>query len=95
MRESMFTSSHGDRPNNRNVGIVLTDGESNDRAKTFREAVANRNKNIEMIAIGVGLKVCIKRQHLSCGYCYSNSGVVTNTPAEQSINPFAATPLFM
>lgn len=60
MRESMFTSSHGDRRNSRNVGIVLTDGESNDRAKTFREAVANRNKNIEMISIGVGLKVCIK-----------------------------------
>lgn len=58
MRESMFTSANGDRPTYRNVGIVLTDGESNDRARTFKEAVANRNKNIEMISIGIGLKVC-------------------------------------
>ena len=56
----MFTSNNGDRSGYRNVGVVITDGESNDRARTFREAVSNRNKGIEMISVGIGLKVCIR-----------------------------------
>ncbi len=59
MREAMYTEPMGDRPGVRNVGIVITDGESNDRDQTFVEAVLSRNEGIELIAVAIDIKVSI------------------------------------
>ena len=50
----MFTSSGGDRRDIVNIGVVITDGRSNDRDETLREAVAARKQGINLIAVGVG-----------------------------------------
>lgn len=55
MRQTMFTSANGDRTNARNIGIVMTDGMSNDRAATFREAVLSRGTGNTLLAVGIGL----------------------------------------
>ena len=38
MRTDHFTSGHGDRSNMPNVGVIVTDGRSNDKDQTWREA---------------------------------------------------------
>lgn len=54
MRTEMFTSPNGDRRNSPNIGIVITDGKSNDRSATLREASQAQTEGIVMIAVGVG-----------------------------------------
>lgn len=56
MMRAMFDVSKGNRPGVRDIGFVITDGESNDRAKTFQEAVTTRNQDITLISIGVSMK---------------------------------------
>ena len=53
----MFTADNGDRPNVPNMGIVITDGRSNDPNATKMEAAAARAKGITMVAVGVGPNV--------------------------------------
>ncbi len=43
-----------------NVGIVITDGRSNNEEETWKEAMEARKDGIEMLAIGVGSSV---REH--------------------------------
>ncbi|XP_059147872.1 cartilage matrix protein-like [Physella acuta] len=50
-------ASHLTRPNVPKVGVVLTDGDSQDKDFTKKEAENARNQNITMYAIGVGPKV--------------------------------------
>ena len=64
MNENMFKDQYGDRPGFRNVAIVITDGESNDRKETFQMAVEARKNDIEIIAIGVNMKSNAGRQEL-------------------------------
>lgn len=59
MSEAMFSPQGGDRSNVRNVGLVITDGESNDRVKTFSQAVAARDQGIDLLALGINIKVAI------------------------------------
>ena len=44
MRNDMFNQNNGDRADVRNVGVFFTDGQSNDRSATFREAVNTRRQ---------------------------------------------------
>ncbi len=56
MRTRMFLHSKGDRPDVRNVAVVLTDGVSNINArKTIPEAESARSSGIHIYAIGIGL----------------------------------------
>ena len=64
MNENMFKDQSGDRPGFKNVAIVITDGESNDRKETFQMAVEARKNDIEIIAIGVNMKSNAGRQEL-------------------------------
>ncbi|GCC44692.1 hypothetical protein chiPu_0028419, partial [Chiloscyllium punctatum] len=53
--KEVFREERGARLDARWVMIVITDGESNDRTVTFREAIASADqKNIVRYAIGVG-----------------------------------------
>ncbi|KAJ8319985.1 hypothetical protein KUTeg_001572 [Tegillarca granosa] len=54
MRNTMFTTANGDRPNVPNVAIIITDGVSNINAReTIPEAEAARKANIHIYAIGI------------------------------------------
>ncbi|KAL5006010.1 hypothetical protein ScPMuIL_017168 [Solemya velum] len=56
MRQEMFTRANGDRPNVRNVAIVMTDGVSNINShSTLTEAETARLDGIHIYAIGIGL----------------------------------------
>ena len=55
MYRDVFTKEKGDRPGATNIGIVITDGESNvDAHLTIPEADNARLRNIKMFAIGIG-----------------------------------------
>ncbi|CAD5114775.1 DgyrCDS3819 [Dimorphilus gyrociliatus] len=57
MHEQMFTTANGDRPNAPNIAVVITDGESTfDKDQTVPEANKARDKNIIILAIGIGEK---------------------------------------
>ncbi len=54
MRQAIFRSHKGDRPDIRNVGIIITDGQSNvDQNRTVIEAEAVKQQGIRMFAIGL------------------------------------------
>lgn len=56
MREEMFLSYHGDRPEVPNVCLIITDGVSSvNPERTIPEAIAARDEGIHIYAIGVGL----------------------------------------
>ena len=42
----------GDNSNIPNVGVIITDGRSNDHTQTWQQAMTDRNNNIDLIAIG-------------------------------------------
>ncbi|XP_041374199.1 uncharacterized protein LOC121387240 [Gigantopelta aegis] len=53
---TMFTRRNGDRPDVRNIAIVITDGVSNINARrTIPEAEGARDEGIHIYAIGIGL----------------------------------------
>ena len=54
MRETMFNITNGDRPEASNIGVVITDGASNDPQKTVLEAESARDSGILLISVGVG-----------------------------------------
>lgn len=54
--QTMFQPQHGDRVNSPNFGIILTDGESNDRMETFQQAVATRKQGIHLMSIGMNMR---------------------------------------
>ncbi|XP_048237149.1 uncharacterized protein LOC124110407 isoform X2 [Haliotis rufescens] len=57
LRTKMFSKRRGDRRGAKNVALVITDGLSNRNAKkTIPEAKAVRKANIQIYAIGIGLK---------------------------------------
>ena len=49
----MFSSESGDRPNNRNLGIVFTDGKSDDPQAAWEEAIKAREAGIDLLLVGV------------------------------------------
>jgi len=53
---AMFDVSKGNRPGVKDVGFVVTDGESIDRALTFQEAVTTRDQDITLLAVGLSIK---------------------------------------
>ena len=54
LKNEMFTSSRGDRDNVDNIGVVLTDGRSNDPQATWQNAMSIRKDGVNMISVGVG-----------------------------------------
>ena len=63
MRNAMFTAGAGDRPGVRNVGIVMTDGESNERDDTFDQASSARAQGINLISVAINMRVSSVRTH--------------------------------
>ncbi|XP_053378738.1 collagen alpha-1(XIV) chain-like [Mercenaria mercenaria] len=60
IREQVFTQSHGDRQLAKNVVIVLTDGKSNNRLETIKEAQTLHLISDDVISIGVGAGIDMK-----------------------------------
>ncbi|GFR96142.1 collagen alpha-5(VI) chain, partial [Elysia marginata] len=54
MRQQSFTANSGHRANVPKVAIVVTDGQSNNKALTSDEAQKARDAGITMLAIGIG-----------------------------------------
>ncbi|ELU03731.1 hypothetical protein CAPTEDRAFT_107893, partial [Capitella teleta] len=54
LREEVFNQDHGDRPDVRNVGIIITDGQSTeDTNLTIPEAIKTKDAKIRMFAVGL------------------------------------------
>jgi len=53
MRTVVFNSANGDRPDVNNVGIVVTDGQSDNASATASEALAAKDAGVRMFAIGL------------------------------------------
>ena len=54
MRTDIFTSNRGDRSDVPNIGVVITDGRSNDRTATILAASNARKQDMTLITVGVG-----------------------------------------
>jgi collagen type VI alpha len=54
MRTQQFTPARGDRNGVANLGVVITDGKSNDRSATINEAMLSNAAGINMLAVGIG-----------------------------------------
>ena len=54
MYSKMFTQPNGDRPGVPNIGIVITDGRSNNPPDTNNEAANLHKQNIDTFAVGIG-----------------------------------------
>jgi len=60
----MFTTSHGDRRDARNVAIIITDGQDNvDVGLTVPYAVEARNYGIYIVTLAVGTPVDVVMLH--------------------------------
>lgn len=53
----IFDVANGDRLDVPNIGILLTDGQSQNQSNTIRQAVLARAEGIIMFAIGIGGRV--------------------------------------
>ena len=54
MRNTIFTSGRGDRSNFPNIGVIITDGRSNDRAATLQAAGNARKQGMTLLTVGIG-----------------------------------------
>ena len=54
LRTEVFTRQNGDRPDLKNIGIILTDGGSNDFKETLEESLMAREAGITVVSISVG-----------------------------------------
>ena len=56
LRKVMFTREHGDRPESRNIAIVVTDGVSNvNPYRTLDEAALLKDADVHIYGVGIGL----------------------------------------
>lgn len=51
---TMFAHKYGDRTHIKNIGVVLTDGRSDDERSTWIEAMKAREAGIHMMTVAVG-----------------------------------------
>ena len=52
MTDEIFTSQNGDRPNRRNIAIMVTDGQPNDPSQAFSVAYRAHETGITILVIG-------------------------------------------
>ena len=57
LRTVVFTPNNGDRPDVNNVGIIITDGQSQNREATATAALALKAAGVRMFAIGLTDKI--------------------------------------
>ena len=54
LRTQMFTPSAGDRTDYPNMALIITDGESNNKEATLREATLAKTAGIQLLTVGIG-----------------------------------------
>ena len=87
--DTMFTSGNGDRNNARNVAFLITDGQSNNREDTMREAKQLKDKGIHLFVAGVGESFSLSfllNQNLTTQFMYKISPNVTKCCSAQIID---------
>ena len=79
MRTKMFTIENGDRPEIKNIGIIITDGVSNiEHYETVPQAHLAQDAGIHIYAIGVGLAETTELERISSSPSEENTFVVQN-----------------
>ena len=53
VRQNSFTAAHGSRPGAAKILVVLTDGQSNNKAQTISESQLLHQAGIEVMSIGI------------------------------------------
>ncbi len=71
MRDELFTTSRGDRSNVNNIGVVMTDGRSNDEMQTWEEAMKTRAARVSQTACQFNI------MHVIPYSCFSACDVLT------------------
>lgn len=86
-----FSSQYGKRDNVRKIGIVITDGDSKNKASTFYEAHKARESGITMVAIGVGDMNVEELKGIANGtdYLFTSKSYDTLTDLTQSLTNMA------
>ena len=56
VKNSTIVAANGDRQGIRNIGMLISDGQSTDRDATKTEATAMNPEDITLIALGVDVK---------------------------------------
>ena len=54
MKDNMFTGNNGDRAGVPNIGIIITDGKSNNPSQTKAQADLVRRAGITIFSVGIG-----------------------------------------
>ena len=82
MTRVMFQPEAGDRDEVRNIGIILTDGQSSNRLNTFTGAVEAHNNNITIIAVAtnsLGLSRYSRREMMGIASDPDSSNLMDTT----------------
>lgn len=87
----------GKRDNVRKIGIVITDGDSKNKASTFYEAHKARESGITMVAIGVGDMNVEELKGIANGtdYLFTSKSYDTLTDLTQSLTNMACQGLYI
>lgn len=79
MRTRMFTVGNGDRPDVKNIGLIITDGISNyEHYETVPQARLTQDAGIHVYAIGIGLADTKELEQISSQPAEENMFLVRN-----------------
>jgi len=73
MDDQMFSGQRGDSTNRPNVGLIVTDGRSNDPIQTWTRARTARANGISLLAVGVGNNIRPKELEAIASYPQSKN----------------------
>ena len=76
LRNTVFTERYGDRPDNRDLIILLTDGESDDNEASLREAKLLRARGVHVMTVGIGSWLDIFELQAMASYPYQDNMIM-------------------
>ena len=73
LREIMFSAENGDRSNYRDIAVLITDGESNNKDETLSQAVLTKSGGIHVVTVGIGNWLDMNELENMASYLYSDN----------------------